>query len=307
MPPPARGPGVGGPRRPRCPRRRGRGPVGPACPPLPGAESGGGGAWRGRGGGGRAAGSPLPPRRQRSAPERGGSGGRTMESRPEEFELNGDLRPGSPGSPDASVSPAPPAPLCDLGRRPPSLGPAPAAPRAPGGAADCAPLPHCGVPGRPVPSVRAVAPGLRPPRQGRGSGREVPTPSRAVEGPGRHLPPPSARASNFGPRISSRCCAPGRAGSSLRAPGQQRADGYVTRRVHRDRSICCVPRWGTWAGCGPSLSPPQAPGRWSRLARGRWLGPPAPESCPAVACALPRAQHFPSTSVGGTVPGMALW
>lgn len=31
----------------------------------------------------------------------GGPGGRTMESGTEEYELNGDLRPGSPGSPDA--------------------------------------------------------------------------------------------------------------------------------------------------------------------------------------------------------------
>lgn len=31
----------------------------------------------------------------------GGLGGRTMESGTEEYELNGDLRPGSPGSPDA--------------------------------------------------------------------------------------------------------------------------------------------------------------------------------------------------------------
>lgn len=32
----------------------------------------------------------------------GGPGGRTMDPGTEEFELNGDLRPGSPGSPDAS-------------------------------------------------------------------------------------------------------------------------------------------------------------------------------------------------------------
>lgn len=115
--------------------------MGPAHQPLPGAESGvcgagrrrSPGAGRGRAGGGRSAGSPRPRRGWRSGRERGGSGGRTMESGPEEYELNGDLRPGSPGSPDASVSPAPPAPLCDFGRRAPSLGPAPAAPRAPGG------------------------------------------------------------------------------------------------------------------------------------------------------------------------------
>ncbi|XP_077886733.1 ninjurin-1 isoform X2 [Ictidomys tridecemlineatus] len=38
-----------------------------------------------------------------------------MDSSTEEYELNGDLRPGSPGSPDASVRPPPPL-LCDLGR-----------------------------------------------------------------------------------------------------------------------------------------------------------------------------------------------
>lgn len=32
----------------------------------------------------------------------GGPGGRTMDPGTEEYELNGDLRPGSPGSPDAS-------------------------------------------------------------------------------------------------------------------------------------------------------------------------------------------------------------
>lgn len=35
---------------------------------------------------------------------------------------------------------------------------------------------------------------------------------------------------------------PGAQDPSLRAPGQQRADGYVTRRVHRDCTIRCVPR-----------------------------------------------------------------
>jgi hypothetical protein len=51
----------------------------------------------------------------------GGPGGRTMESGTEEYELNGDLRPGSPGSPDALVSSQHLLPrlLCDLGRRRP--------------------------------------------------------------------------------------------------------------------------------------------------------------------------------------------
>lgn len=39
--------------------------------------------------------------RVRSGRVLGGPGGRTMESGTEEYELNGDLRPGSPGSPDA--------------------------------------------------------------------------------------------------------------------------------------------------------------------------------------------------------------
>lgn len=39
--------------------------------------------------------------RARSGRVLGGPGGRTMESGTEEYELNGDLRPGSPGSPDA--------------------------------------------------------------------------------------------------------------------------------------------------------------------------------------------------------------
>nr|XP_036847215.1 ninjurin-1 isoform X13 [Manis javanica] len=56
-----------------------------------------------------------------------------MDSGAEEYELNGDLRPGSPGSPDASVS-VPPAPLWGPGRRPSSLGASLAAPRAPAGA-----------------------------------------------------------------------------------------------------------------------------------------------------------------------------
>lgn len=44
-----------------------------------------------------------------------------MEPGTEEYELNGDLRPGSPGSPDASVRPQHPLPrpLCDLGWRRP--------------------------------------------------------------------------------------------------------------------------------------------------------------------------------------------
>lgn len=40
--------------------------------------------------------------RARSGPVQGGPGGRTMDPGTEEYELNGDLRPGSPGSPDAS-------------------------------------------------------------------------------------------------------------------------------------------------------------------------------------------------------------
>lgn len=40
--------------------------------------------------------------RARSGPVLGGPGGRTMDPGTEEYELNGDLRPGSPGSPDAS-------------------------------------------------------------------------------------------------------------------------------------------------------------------------------------------------------------
>lgn len=44
--------------------------------------------------------------RARSGPVLGGPGGRTMDPGTEEYELNGDLRPGSPGSPDASVSTA---------------------------------------------------------------------------------------------------------------------------------------------------------------------------------------------------------
>lgn len=40
--------------------------------------------------------------RARPGPVLGGPGGRTMDPGTEEYELNGDLRPGSPGSPDAS-------------------------------------------------------------------------------------------------------------------------------------------------------------------------------------------------------------
>lgn len=40
--------------------------------------------------------------RARSGPVLGGPGGRTMDPGTEEYELNGDLRLGSPGSPDAS-------------------------------------------------------------------------------------------------------------------------------------------------------------------------------------------------------------
>lgn len=59
--------------------------------------------------------------RARSGRVLGGLGGRTMESGTEEYELNGDLRPGSPGSPDALVRSQHPLPrlLCDLGRRRP--------------------------------------------------------------------------------------------------------------------------------------------------------------------------------------------
>lgn len=66
---------------------------------------------------------------------------RTMDSRPEEYELNGDVRPGSLGSPDASVSTPTPVALCDLGRCPPSLSPAPAAPRDLWAPTSCAPRP----------------------------------------------------------------------------------------------------------------------------------------------------------------------
>lgn len=59
--------------------------------------------------------------RARSGRVLGRPGGRTMESGTEEYELNGDLRPGSPGSPDASVRSQHRLHrlLCDLGRRRP--------------------------------------------------------------------------------------------------------------------------------------------------------------------------------------------
>lgn len=95
-------------------------------PPRVEAESGGGRAGGGGGGvSGPAGGGRTTVARSRGAgalrPTARRPGGRTMEPGTEEYELNGDLRPGSPGSPDASVRPQHPLPrpLCDLGWRRP--------------------------------------------------------------------------------------------------------------------------------------------------------------------------------------------
>lgn len=69
------------------------------------------GEGEGRGRGGEAGGGPgSRPRRLYSLLAQAGakrSGGCTMDSRTEEYELNGDVHPGSPGSPDPMVR-APP-------------------------------------------------------------------------------------------------------------------------------------------------------------------------------------------------------
>lgn len=120
---------------------------------------------------------------------------------------------------------------------------------------------------RPLPArsgAPAVALRLQPPRKvsgggggwqnaGRGLGQVAPTPSCTAEGPGRHLlssPRHFPRApaflaptphSNFASPPAR--CAPGLGGVDLGfwAPGQQRADSYVTHGVHGDRTILCVP------------------------------------------------------------------
>lgn len=101
--------------------------AGPALAEAKVKEGGSAGAGRGRAGGGLAA---EGPRLQEAArrPRVRLLYRRTMDSRLEDYELNGDLRPVSPSSPDASVSTPHPAPLRDLGPRPPTLGPAPGIP-----------------------------------------------------------------------------------------------------------------------------------------------------------------------------------
>lgn len=205
---------------------------------------------------------PRPRRRGlRSGSELGGPSGRTMDSGAEEYELNGDLRPGSPGSPDASVS-VPPAPLWGPGRRPSSLGASLAAPRAPAGAGRLSAAPALqGEWGRRVgasPTSRPVGaprggPTLRPSLQVRGARAEVrPRPGQVLPTPTRAPPsplPPTARASNFAPAFPP---APAR---RIPASGPPASSGQTVTSphgVHSDRTIWCVlvgnlgPLWPRW-------------------------------------------------------------
>lgn len=142
-----------------------------------------------------------------------------MDSLPEEYELNGGLRPGSPGAPDASVSPLPPPP-----GRPPGRPPALTSARgAPGSRARCALRPTRGAAG-----ARAAAPGPLPPGGGPPSG------------PGGWLPtrPASAPGGRGGPRPRARA-APGR---QLRHPRCPRRPRGPVRSLRGTRGHCGLAR-----------------------------------------------------------------
>lgn len=130
-----------------------------------------------------------------------------MDSVPEDFELNGELHPGSLDSPDARVSPQPRAAL--------QAWPAPA-PRAPGHL--CAPCLHLGGKGLPEPRASAAPSGARAVVPGAPG---TPAGERAQGGPGAahaeprgrgpgaafhpaHLSPRAAQDPASGPRASGR-------------------------------------------------------------------------------------------------------
>lgn len=196
----------------------------------------------------------------------------TMDSRPEEYELNGDLRPSSPGSPGASVStpsiraavrpcptPALSEPCSQDSQAPTGADPLRAASAVRVGVVAMPPA------SRPLASVVARSPGMirgssHSGRLGwgagcwqaavRGPGQVAPTRSCAAVGPGRHLHSAFRGPCLLGSHTALQLCLCSgslRAGTRHRtdpglwAPGQQRADSYVTYGVHSDRTVLCCP------------------------------------------------------------------